>query len=342
MRAAVFDGPKKPLRIDSIPDPAPEPDEVVVRVCSCGICGSDLHMTEGHGMTFPDGTILGHEFSGEIVALGKDARHLDIGDRVAVLPVKSCGKCVACIAGRPVKCIRNNIIGCGEIPGGYAEYARAPAAGCLKLPDQMSFDDGALLEPLSVALRGVRMAQVRPGTRVLVTGVGPIGLSALFWARHFGAERLVAMATSRRRAALAMGMGADALVLLEDGPDAVRDALGGPADIVLECSGQPGMISRAIGEVATSGMVTVLGTCAVPDSFVPVAALAKEVTMRFSFMYEHDDYRLALETVAADSAPVRSMITGHIGFAALSETFETLRGRTSHCKVMIHPTASDA
>lgn len=338
MRAAIFDAPGQPLRVDDIPDPAPLDTEVIIRVRSCGICGSDLHMTQGHGVSFPNGTVLGHEFAGEVVALGRAAGAVRIGDRVAVLPVQSCGECAACRAGRPVRCSHNSIVGCGEIPGGYAEYARAPAAGCLQLPDAMSFDDGAMLEPLSVALRGVRMARISTGDRVLVAGVGPIGLGAIFWAKHLGADRVAAMATSRRRAAMAARMGADAFLLLDDGAGAVKDALGGAPTIVIEASGQPGMIARAIDDVAAGGTVIVLGTCAVPDSFLPVAALAKEIEVRFSFMYDRDDYRMALEHVAADTRAARAMVTGHVGFAQLPALFEQLRGRTDHCKVMIDPT----
>jgi (R,R)-butanediol dehydrogenase/meso-butanediol dehydrogenase/diacetyl reductase len=108
--------------------------------------------------------------------------------------------------------------------------------------------------------------------------------------------------------------------------------------VVVECTGQTGMIDKAIQEVAPGGTVVVLGTCAVPDSFLPIAALAKEVAVRFSFMYDLDDYGFALEAMASGALAARAMITGHVGFDALPDTFEALRGRTSHCKVMIDPT----
>jgi threonine dehydrogenase-like Zn-dependent dehydrogenase len=339
MRAAIFDAPGQPLRVAVTPDPEPEAGEVLLRTHSCGICGSDLHMTEGHGMTFPNGTVLGHEYSGEVVALGADVSTLAIGDRVAVLPVMSCGRCEACLGGRPARCSQRSIVGCGGPTGGYAEYTRAQASGCLKLPDRLTYDDGALIEPLAVALRGVSMARMRPGARVVVLGAGPIGLGAIYWARRLGAGRIVTVAASRRRETMAIDMGSDAFQLAEDAAGAVAEALGGEPDVVFECSGQPGMIAAAIDHVAPGGTIIVLGACGAPDSFFPPAALVKEASLRFSFMYDLQDYQGALAALSAGALDPRRMITGHVGLDDLPATFEALRGRTDHCKVIITPGA---
>jgi threonine dehydrogenase-like Zn-dependent dehydrogenase len=180
---------------------------------------------------------------------------------------------------------------------------------------------------------------MRPGARVVVLGAGPIGLGAIYWARRLGASRIVAVAASRRREAMAIDMGSDAFVLAEDAAGAVAEALGGEPDVVFECSGQPGMIAAAIDHVAPGGTIIVLGTCGAPDSFFPPAALIKEASLRFSFMYDLQDYQGALAALSAGALDPRRMITGHVGLDDLPTTFEALRGRTDHCKVIITPGA---
>lgn len=339
MRAAVLDALHEPLRVTTVPDPAPGAREVVIRTCSCGICGSDLAMSEGEGATAPVGCVMGHEFAGEVVALGAGVDTVRIGDRVAVLPIFGCGACAACLAGSPARCRRMIIAGTGAIPGGYAEYARAPAAGCLPLPESLSYDDGALVEPLAVSLRGVEMAAMRPGSRVLVLGAGPIGMTAMFWARRMGASRLVAAAPSRKRAAMALALGADAFLTTGEGHAAVREALGGPPDVVFECTGAGGMIDDAIHQVVAGGTVVVLGFCAKPDPISPAVAVLKEVCLRFSLAYDVAAYRHAIATLAAGATEARVMITDTVTLDGLPAAFEALRARGPQCKVMIHPGA---
>jgi threonine dehydrogenase-like Zn-dependent dehydrogenase len=183
MKAAIFDALGQPLRIGEMPDPTPGPDEVILRVCRCGICGSDLHMTEDATFGLKGGEVIGHEFSGEVVAIGRDVTHLKTGDRVAAAPLKGCGACRACAAGEPAWCENTMAL----IGGGYAEYAALAARQVRKLPVDVSLADGALTEPLAVALHGVRRSGMKPGDRVLVVGAGAIGLAVVFWARRMGA-----------------------------------------------------------------------------------------------------------------------------------------------------------
>jgi threonine dehydrogenase-like Zn-dependent dehydrogenase len=340
VQAAIFDGIGHPLRITTVSDPSPRPGEVIVATRCCGICGSDLHMTSGGEIGFPAGCIMGHELAGDVVALGSDVDNVSIGDRVAVLPVLSCGSCVPCRLGRPAQCATFQVLGCGVIPGGYAEYARAMASLCLRLPDNLTYEDGALMEPLSVALRGVGFAQMRPGSRVLVLGAGPIGLSAIFWARRMGGSRIAAAAPSNRRAVLSQALGADSFVVL--GPDMkseVMDRLGGAPDVVIECTGQPGMIATAIDNVVFGGIIVILGFCPRQDSFLPAAGVVKEATIRFSMIYDIRDYRHTLATLASGVLEPRIMITDHIDLPQLPEMFEALRHRNNQCKVMIDPSA---
>ncbi|MGI4876499.1 MAG: zinc-dependent alcohol dehydrogenase, partial [Janthinobacterium lividum] len=186
MKAVVMQGLRQPLVVETVADPAPATGELVVRVGRCGICGSDLHMTEDPAFHRKAGDVLGHEFAGEVVALGRGVEGFVIGDRVAVVPLGSCGHCPSCLAGEPAWCPQMRLQG-----GGYAEYAVTDPRQCVRLPASASMADGAIIEPLAVALHGVLLAEMKAGDKVLVLGAGPIGLAVAFWARRLGAARVV-------------------------------------------------------------------------------------------------------------------------------------------------------
>lgn len=173
MRAAVMQQLGQPLRIERLPDPTPGPGELVVRVGRCGICGSDLHMTEDPAYGKGPGTVLGHEFAGEVVALGRRTDGIGLGDLVSVIPLASCGQCAACLAGEPACCAGFALQG-----GGYAEYAVTRPNQCVRLPKTANLADRAIIEPLAVALHGVNMSGMKPGDRVLILGAAARALDA--------------------------------------------------------------------------------------------------------------------------------------------------------------------
>jgi threonine dehydrogenase-like Zn-dependent dehydrogenase len=172
MKAAVFKGAGRPLVVETVQDPAPNEGEAVIKVQRCGVCGTDLHMTSGHGNDFPEDSVIGHEFCGEVVALGKNVETLKMGQRVAAMPVAGCGRCAPCLSGYPVACSRMQ-----GMVGGFGEYMRISAASSIVLPDTLSAEDGALIEPMAVGLRGLRLARMAPGAKVAVLGAGSIGLA---------------------------------------------------------------------------------------------------------------------------------------------------------------------
>lgn len=334
MKAAIFRDFGQPLEIAVIPDPTPAPDEVIIRVRKCGICSSDLHMTAQHNDMLQSGAILGHEISGDVVALGREVRTFSIGDRVTALPIGGCGRCASCVAGEPAWCVD----GWHIRSGGYSEYMRAYARHTVSLPDALSYDDGALIEPLTIALRGAIMAAMRPGARVLVIGAGPIGLGAAYWARRLGAGRVAVMARSNRRRDMALQIGAsDFITANEDAVAAVREALGGAPEVVFECIGKPGAIAAAIDHAGLKATVVVLGFCMAPDSFVPVGAVAKGLTIRFSMCASVEQFETAAATLAAGHIEPRVMITETVALNRLPAVFESLRTDTDQCKVMVDP-----
>lgn len=335
LRAAVFKGVGKPLAVETVPDPEPAEGEVVIKVGRCGVCGTDLHMTESHGMSYAVGTVAGHELAGEVVAIGRGVSHLRTGDLVTSMSVYGCGTCAACIGGYPIICSAMT-----GLEGGFGQYTRALERTCMVLPKSLSLADGALVEPLACSLHGVRMSEITPETRVLVLGAGPVGLGAVFWAAQAGARRIAVAAHSRRGEALALSLGASAFVdpQAERGT-AVVDALGGPPDVVFECVGRPGLLGEAIALARFRGTVVVLSMCMEPDTIVPGMALMKEVTLRFAVSCDGIEFRQALDTLDRGSLEPRAMVTGIVSLDALPDAFEGLRAGSQHCKLMVDPWA---
>ncbi|MCB1676236.1 MAG: alcohol dehydrogenase catalytic domain-containing protein [Halioglobus sp.] len=335
MKAAVFKAPGRPLVIEERPRPEPEAGEVLVRVKRTGICGSDLHMTSGRTQQLALDSVIGHEFCGEVVALGPGVKQLQLGDRVAPLPYIGCGHCPACLAGRPIGCPDMK-----PVVAGFCEYSRVGERDCVRLPPEVTDEAGALIEPLATGLQGVRKARLEVGASVLVTGAGAIGLATAFWAARLGAGNVAVMAGSNRRRPIAAAMGASHFIARSDTPDpaaAVQDALGGAPDVVFEAVGLPGAIAQAIDYVKPHGTVISMGFCDGADSIFPVVASWKEVELKFSLCYYRQDFQYTAHVLAAGDQRPLAMITDTISLEQLPDKFEGLREPGPDCKVMVDP-----
>ncbi|MEH6828990.1 alcohol dehydrogenase catalytic domain-containing protein [Parasphingorhabdus sp.] len=333
MRAAVMQGLNKPLVIETIADPTPGAGELVVKVGRCGICGSDLHMTEDPTYGKGAGDVLGHEFAGEVVALGKGTEGVAIGDLVSVIPLASCGTCAACRAGEVAYCDQFDLQG-----GGYAEFAITRPNQCVKLPASASLADGAIIEPLAVALHGVNMSGLKADDKILILGAGPIGLAVAFWARRKGATDIVIQDLNDFQQLRARDMGASGFVVDPADPvGGAERALGGKADIVFECVGVPGLIEQAVGQVRARGTILLLGLCTKPDTFNSFAMLSKEVRLVTSAFFTRQEYEEALDVLNAGAAEPRLLVTDTISLNDTPQRFEALRKRTHDCKILIAP-----
>lgn len=333
MRAAVFRELDQPLSLEEVPDPCPSAHEVVIRVGRCGICGSDLHMTREPAFGIPPGTVLGHQFAGEIVEVGSSAEGLKPGDQVAVAPIRGCGNCPSCRNGEPAWCTRMSLQG-----GGYAQYVLATDRQCLKLPATTSTAEGALVEPLAVALHAVALSGVKAGDRVLIMGAGPIGLAVAYWARRHGATRVVVSDPTPFQSKLALQVGATAFVQTAgDVVARVHTSLGDAPDVVFECVGRPGVLAEALEHVRARGSIVILGLCTSPDSFVPFRAVSKEIRFITSAFFNLREYHAALDTLDGGCSAARLLITDTVPLTGLPVMFESLRNRTSQCKVMVCP-----
>ena len=335
MKAAVFHAPGKPLSIKDMAVPDPGPGQLLIKIHRCGICGSDLTMTDpASPVSFAPDCVPGHEFSGEVVAIGKGADGgFAPGDRVTAIPVAGCGVCEACDVHDPYGCAN-----CSYLMGGFGEYALVDARLTVRLPQSLSFEDGALVEQLACGSQALRLSGIRSGSRVLVLGAGAIGLSAIYWARRAGCTSIVAAAPSRRRQSLAETMGATGFLSTGDDLAAeAAEALGGAPDVVFECAGKPGAISSALACVATRGTVVSSGMCFAHDNFVPGFATMKQVRLQFSMAYELEDFKTSVTALDAGHVEPRTMVTRSVSLMELPQVLEDLRRGGDDCKVMVKP-----
>ena len=339
MRAAIYQARGKPLAIETVPDPRPGSDQIIVEVAHAGICGSDLHVTE-HGV-IPTGVILGHEFAGTIVELGSSvAADWKIGDRVTALPVQACRECDACTAGLPALCRTGRFTGMTlEYPGAYAQYVAARASMLQRLPAGVAFTDGAMVEPLAVAHHAIELAAIVQGESVLVIGAGPIGAGVTLFARLAGARHVMVSEPAVRRRDIATRLGATAVIdpTTQDVAATCAAVCGGPPQVVIECVGNPGLLQQALELAGIRGRVVVAGVCFSEDKILPIVGLMKEVSVQFSQCYTERNFEAVISAVARGEARPAPMHSQTIGLRQLPAAFEALRTDPGDCKVLIDP-----
>ena len=326
MRAAVVNADKS-FDIVEVPDPTPGPGELVLRVHACGICGSDLKAVAN----MRTGLVMGHEFCGEVVAIGAGVEGLGTGTRVSALPLIGCGRCVACATGDVAHCATVDMVGVGGSSGGYAEYVRVAASEAVVLPESLPFDQGALVEPLAVGLHAVARAGITPADDVLVVGAGPVGLAVTMWARLQGARTVTVSDPVAGRRAAAVRAGATTTV------DPTGEGIDRTYPVVVECVGTPGMIATSISATDVHGRLVVAGVCTKPDTFVPVVAMMKELTMHFVVYYRRQDFHTTVDALAQRRLPLDGFVTGSVGLDGFAAAFTALKTPTDQCKVLVHP-----
>ncbi|XP_034833443.1 sorbitol dehydrogenase-like [Maniola hyperantus] len=333
----------KDLRLEQTPIPEIADDEVLLRMDCVGICGSDVHYWQsGCCGTFvlKEPMIMGHEASGVVAKLGAKVKSLKVGDRVAIEPGVPCRYCEFCKTGRYHLC--PDIVFCATPPvhGNLARYYKHAADFCYKLPDHVSMEEGALLEPLSVGIHACRRGGVTAGDVVLVLGAGPIGLVTVLAAKAMGASKILITDILQARLDVAKELGADhTLLVTRDSPEAelvrkVHEILGGHPDISIDASGAQSTVRLSL--LATkSGGVAVLVGMGNPELTVPLAgAVAREVDIRGIFRYVNE-YPIALSLVASGKINLKPLVTHHFSLEESLEAYEVAR-RGLGIKVMIH------
>ena len=345
MKAAVFYEPND-LRVEDVPEPDIADDEVLVEVAACGFCGSDVEYYYGKS---PVGTadgkgplVLGHEFSGKIVALGKLASGSGLaeGDRVAVNPIQSCNACMACRAGKPQFCANLSVLGV-TTNGGFATFARTKAAHAYKLPGSLTDAQGAFVEMLSAAVNAVRKADIQPGDFVVVYGPGPVGLSMVQLLKNEGA-RVAVVGTRDYRLDLAGELGADFTFKASDGSIAeqVQGANDGAlADKAIVATGSMDANQEALEVTGPGSTVVYMGVTA-PDAAVSVpmlTSLIQDKTIRFSLWYPYQ-WPTTIRLLSDAKVDTGKIITHTAGLDGIAGAIERVVNRDDNViKTLITP-----
>jgi 2-desacetyl-2-hydroxyethyl bacteriochlorophyllide A dehydrogenase len=315
-----------------------EPGEARVQVAFCGICGSDLHMRPSPALA--PGTVMGHEFSGTIGELGANVSGFSVGDRVAVYPFASCGQCPNCRRGDDHVCQQaaTTGLGLGANPGGYAESVVVREAMLVPIPDELSLEDGALVEPLAVGLHGLNVGEARAGDRCVVIGAGPIGVMTAFALRARDIEDVLIVERNERRQERMRSFGFDAIGL-EEVHLKVMDAFGGDLpDRIFECAGNPAAPQLAVELVRSRGVIVLLGVLEEPVEISQLVLLIKEGQIRASFAYRREEFIEAVELLAAGKLPTDRLITGTAPLEQAQRMFELLEDPdTEQVKILLSP-----
>jgi threonine dehydrogenase-like Zn-dependent dehydrogenase len=333
MRAVLLGDDGKEF-LGDVPDPTPGPGEVVVRVDYCGICGSDLH---AQAQGFAAGVALGHEFAGVIVEIGRDVTDFAIDDRVCINPNGDwCGACGFCRAGQVNLCTElfRTAVGVAR-HGGMAPYSAVPTKVLHRLPDGVSTKQGAWVEPLATALRGVRRSGIGMGEPVFVSGAGPIGLLVITLLRSMGVGEITVFEPSPARGAKATAVGADVVVdpLTVDPASVYENPAAAPL-FGFECSGVAAAVESSLRVLRPRGVLTVTGVAPKPPWYQAPDLVFKELTIRGSFIYEQE-FAMAIDLLDRGIVDVEPLISGVRPIEAGLAAFDDLRAAGDIVKVLL-------
>ena len=319
MKALVMED-YKVFALREVPRPEPAPGEVLVRVRACAVCGSDVHGIDGSTGRRRPPVIMGHEAAGEIAALGEGVATYSVGDRVTFDSTVYCGRCEACLAGDVNLCKDRRVLGvsCEEYrrDGAFAEFVAVPERILYRLPDKVSFEEAAMVEPLSIACHAMTRTVVPEGGRVLVAGVGTIGLLALQVAKSLGAGRLIAVDVDEARLQMAREAGAETVSARD--PDALQKILsltgGAGVDVAVDCAGIFETADLCIRSAKLSGAVVLVGNLAQKIDFPLQLVVTRQLSL-FGSCASAGEYPQCLALIASGKVDVKRMISRTVPLA---------------------------
>ena len=337
MLQQVMTAPGK-IEFREIETPVPKTGEVLIRIMKIGVCGSDIHVWHGkHPFTsYP--VTQGHEVSGEIAALGAGVENLEVGQRVTIQPQVVCGKCYPCRHGKYNLCETLKVMGF-QTTGVASEYFAVDAAKVTPLPQEMSFDEGAMIEPLAVAVHAVRKFGDMQGMRVAVLGAGPIGILVAQAAKGMGAESVLITDISDLRLEKARQCGVDFCVNTREADfgEALVSSFGpDKADVIYDCAGNNVTMGQAI-RCARKGSTIILVAVFAGMAEVDLAVLNDhELDLNTTMMYRNEDYLEAIELVRAGKVDPKPLISKHFAFRDYAEAYRYIdENRETTMKVII-------
>lgn len=351
MRATVMSNWQ--LRVDDIEVPPVGPGQVLTRVLSCGICGSDLHLLH-HGeearrlsdelateiaearspdeprvnMFDPAGDlVMGHEFCGEVVELGPGVSNLAVGDVVVSMPIVFDAEGLHPIGFS------------NTYPGGYAEYMTLNELLAIKVPSGLPHELAAMTEPLAVGVHAVAKSGIAPGDASIVIGLGPVGLACIAAMKMLGIGPIVGADFSPARRALAERRGCDEVVdPNEETPiHAWRRVDGRKPLVVFEAVGVPGMIEHTMRMAPRNSRILIVGACMQEDHIHPMLGINKELSLQFVLAYSPEEFAASLEAIASERVDLAPLLTGTVGIDDIPRAFEELRNPDAHAKILVQP-----
>jgi L-iditol 2-dehydrogenase len=325
------------IRLLEVEKPKAGSGEVLMSIARAGICGSDLHAYHGRHPYIQLPVVPGHEFSGTIIELGKGVTQFKVGQRVTVEPSLVCGTCYNCKHGRYNICNHLKVIGC-QTTGAFAEYLAVPANKVLALPDTMTWEQAAMIEPLAVGVHAGRIGRIQPGEKVLVMGAGTIGLMAMEAAKILGAESVMITDLLQDRLDLAAKLGADFTInpKTQNLDDEIQKVFGPDgADVIMECVGSAVTARDAIRLARKGTRIVVAGVFEEP---VPVdlgLVQDHELQLLGTLMYLNDDFPFAMDAICSGKARVEPLITHRFPLEEAAKAFAVADSRKEAIKVML-------
>ena len=331
MKAVVIEKPDS-VSVKQIADPTPGPSEAVIKVEACGICGTDIHVLRGEFAPTRYPIVPGHEFCGEVVAIGGDVRNVEVGDFVAVDPSLFCGRCRQCRAGRFNICENWNAIGGGSVNGASAEFVAVPSANAFSVPSELPRHWGALVEPLSCAVHGLDMVDIKVADDYLIYGAGTMGLLLAQLAKDAGASQVDLVERNPQRHALARRLAADRVAISADELDRPQGW-----DVVIDATGAVPAIEDGIRRVARGGTFLMFGVAnaEATATFSPFRVYNDEIKIIGSMAVLHS-FERALSLLAKGVIDCEAMITNRFHLDEYQSAIDTFLAG-SGLKVQVAP-----
>ena len=351
MKAALWHG-LKDIRVENIEEPKVKPGYVKIKVAYCGICGSDLHeylagpifipVDQPHPVSKDKAPIvMGHEFSGEVVEVGEGVTNVKVGDRVCIEPIYNCGTCPSCKKGHYNVCEKLGFVGLSGGYGGFAEYSVVPSHMVHKIPDNMTLEQAALVEPTAVAVHAVRQSGLKLGDTVAVFGAGPIGLLVIQSARAAGASKIIAVEVSPERQAFAKKVGVDVVVnpLEVNAVEAIKSHTNGlGVDVAFEVAGIEPTINMAVQSVKTEGNVVNISIWEKPANIHLNQFILSEKRMTSIIAYRNI-FPEVIQLIANGQIKASELVTKRISLDEIvTEGFEVLTKNKNQIKILVSPT----
>ncbi len=331
---------EKELEVSQIDKPNSVDGSVIIKVKSCGICGSDIHYWDSGQ---PNGLVMGHEFSGIIVDPGART-DLSIGDRVTGLPISPCDKCEACKSGNVQYCRKTweKAVGLSLTnSGGFAEFTSIRPDMVIKLPDNISDDEASMVEPSSVSLHAVNVSNIKKGDNVLIVGGGIIGLMCAEFAKYRGAKYVALLETNEKRGnkALSYGKVDEYFSALDKNiiPDLI-DKTNGGFDVVFECCGSTPAVSEAIAAVKPGGNIVLVGVSLGNVNIPLVMGVMGEVTFQGAIAYKYEEFKECINLISQKEIDVEKYIDDRVSLDKTQQSFERLtNGNDDAIKIIVKP-----